>query len=95
MDTEMKVDVDLLKDQHAELKALLNEILRRLPDPDAVAGSSELLTAKQAGKYLGMSHATMYRHLNNRKDPLPSFKIGQSRKFRVDQLNWWLEKHSA
>jgi excisionase family DNA binding protein len=56
---------------------------------------SRLLSTKQAQEMLGVGKVTLFKMLRNKKDPLPSFKIGRLRKFRLDQLTWYIDKHSV
>jgi excisionase family DNA binding protein len=60
--------------------------------PDAFQ-QSRLLSVRQAQEMLGVSKKTIHRLLGNKTDPIPSVKIGHSRKFQLDKLLWWIEKH--
>lgn len=53
---------------------------------------ARLLSATQVQGILGVSRTTLYTFLKG-KDPIPSFKFGKSRRFSLDKLNWWIEKH--
>ncbi len=61
--------------------------------PDAFY-DSRLLSTRQAQEMLGVGKVTLFRMLRNKKDPLPSCKIGRLRKFSLDKLLWWIEKHA-
>lgn len=62
----------------------------RLPD---AFHDSRLLSCRQAQEMLGLSKSSLYRLLLSKKDPIPSVKIGRIRKFKLDKLLWWIEKH--
>ena len=53
---------------------------------------SRLLSTDEAQKLLGISRGTLYALINNKKDPIPTFKIGHFRKFKLDKLLWWIDK---
>lgn len=59
--------------------------------PDAFY-ESRLLSSRQTQEMLGVSKMTLWRLLQNKKDPIPSVKIGHKRKFKLDKLLWWIEK---
>ncbi len=54
---------------------------------------SRLLSCRQAQEMLGISKASLFRLLAIKNDPIPSVKIGRARKFKLDKLLWWIEKH--
>lgn len=60
--------------------------------PDAFF-DSRLLSRKQVLAMLGISQTTLTRMLNNKRDAIPSIKLGASRKFQLDKVLWWIEKH--
>lgn len=57
---------------------------------DQVAQKEELLTAKEASKYLKISSRTLYRHI--RKHQIPAFKLGGEWRFIRSELDKWLIK---
>jgi excisionase family DNA binding protein len=59
--------------------------------PDAYK-DSRLLSTEEAQKLLGVSRGTLYALINNKKNPIPTFKIGHFRKFKLDKLLWWIDK---
>ena len=62
--------------------------------PDA-AIQGRLLSCRQVQEMLGVSIATIFRLIKNKKDPLPSVKIGRMLKFPLDKVLWWIEKHAS
>lgn len=62
------------------------------PPLPAAFYENRMLTFKQTEEMLGVKKAKLFRLLNDKKDPLPSYKIGGSRKFKLDKLIWWIEK---
>jgi excisionase family DNA binding protein len=55
-----------------------------------IAQQEELLTAKEASKYLKISPRTLYRHI--RKHQIPAFKLGGEWRFVKSELDKWLIK---
>lgn len=55
-----------------------------IPDDPAV-----LLDADQVGKMLAVSPETVYNLARRHEDPLPSRKIGRSRRFVRDEVDAW------
>jgi excisionase family DNA binding protein len=53
-----------------------------------IAQQEELLTAKEASKYLKISPRTLYRHI--RKHQIPAFKLGGEWRFIKSELDKWL-----
>lgn len=51
-----------------------------------------MLNVKQVQEMLGVEKAKLYRLLGDKNDPIPSYKIGGSRKFKLDRVIWWIEK---
>lgn len=64
-----------------------------VPPMPAAFYENRMLTTFQLREMLGVSRASMYRLLRNKKDPLPSYKIGGHRRFKLDKVIWWIEKH--
>lgn len=65
--------------------------------PDALPEAfynGRLLSTKQAQEMLGVGKVTLFKMLRNKSDPLPSFRVGRLRKFKLDQLLWWIDKHA-
>lgn len=61
----------------------------------ALVVSNRLLSAPEAQEILGVGKSTLYGLLRSKKDPIPSIKIGKNRRFNLDKLLWWIEKHEA
>ena len=51
--------------------------------------SSTLLTVGQAADYLSLKRSRVYDLVRQRR--IPHYKIGSSLRFRVDELDKWLE----
>ena len=51
---------------------------------------SEVLTFKEAKRYLKVSSSTLYRLVQGRK--IPSSKVGRSWRFRKERLIEWLKR---
>jgi len=71
---------------------------RRGPKPYPVRspeeiGSGGLMTVKEAAGYLCISPERLYLLAN--KGTLPSYKIGASRRFKLADLNAWIEQQTA
>ena len=62
-------------------------------EKEALIQANRLLSTHEAGKILGVSKTALFAYLRSKKDPIPSFKIGKYRRFKLDQLNWWIAKH--
>ncbi len=60
--------------------------------PELIEGN-RLLTAPEVQEILGVGKSTLYSLLKSKKDPIPSIKIGNSRRYKLDKLLWWIEKH--
>lgn len=60
--------------------------------PDAFY-ESRLLSCRQVQDMMGISKGTLFNLLRNKKDPFPSVKIGRNRKFKLDKVLWWIDKH--
>lgn len=56
---------------------------------------SRLLTVKQLEEMMGIKKSAIYNLLRNKTDPIPSVKIGKHRRFKLDKVLWWIEKHEA
>lgn len=56
---------------------------------------SKLLSQDEVCSILKVSRSALYRYMAQKKDPLPSFKFGGRRRFRHDQLMWWIDKHAV
>jgi excisionase family DNA binding protein len=48
------------------------------------------LTFQEAQEYLGVSHQTLYKLIN---DGLPSHKVGKKRVFLKEELIQWIKEH--
>lgn len=53
----------------------------------------KLLSCAQVQGLLGISKTSLFNILRDKKDPIPSFKIGKNRKFKLDKVLWWIDKH--
>lgn len=62
-----------------------------LAEPKAV-NELRMLDANQIIKMFRISKTTLYALLKRRKDPIPSVKIGKSRRFPLERVLWWREK---
>lgn len=49
------------------------------------------LDAAQVSKVLKISRSTLYGLIFRTKNPIPTVKIGKSRRFPVDKLRWWMD----
>lgn len=70
-----------------------NMEINTVPKMPAAFYESRLLSSRQAAEMLGVSKMTLWRFTQDKKDPIPSVKIGHNRKFKLDKLLWWIEKH--
>jgi excisionase family DNA binding protein len=50
----------------------------------------EVMTLREASKYLGISPDTLYKYLSESK--IPAFKLGNRWRFKKDLLDRWMEK---
>ena len=48
-------------------------------------------TIEDVMKILKVSESTIHGLVKRSKNPLPSVKIGKSRRFPYDKLRWWME----
>jgi excisionase family DNA binding protein len=55
-----------------------------------MAQQEELLTAKEASKYLKISPRTLYRHIKEYQ--IPALKLGREWRFIKSELDKWLIK---
>lgn len=60
-----------------------------------LVSEGRLLSSKQVKEMWGVSHKWLWVHtLKGREsERIPSFKLGKVRRYRADELAWWLEKH--
>lgn len=56
---------------------------------------ARLLSSDEVCQILKIGKSTLYRYMKSKKDPLPSFVIGGTRRFRADQITWWVDKHAV
>lgn len=63
---------------------------RKLPD---AVHDNRLLSVSDVQEMLAIGKSTLYSLLRSKKDPIPSIKIGKNRRFKLDKLIWWIEKH--
>jgi excisionase family DNA binding protein len=73
---------DLLAEKYFER---VDERMKKIPE------LRRLITAKEAGQYLGLSTETIYRMASQKK--LPYLKIGDRVLFDIKALDHWIEKH--
>lgn len=60
----------------------------------AYAETAKLLTCKQVMELLGVKKNTLFKftlHLTP-DQRLPSYKVGKSRKYKFDEVMWWIDK---
>lgn len=57
-----------------------------------MAHFKEVMNAREASQYLGVSKETLYKYLW--KDQLPAFKLGNRWRFNKAVLDRWMEKQS-
>lgn len=50
-----------------------------------------LLTREQAMGLLGVSMTHLNTLVFRKKNPVPSVKVGKSRRFPLDKLRWWMD----
>ena len=62
------------------------------PLPDAIV-QGRLISAREAMTLLGISRRTLYTMTLHSKpsERIPSYKLGKSRKYKLDELLWWLD----
>ena len=53
----------------------------------------EVMTLREASKYLGISPDTLYKYLRDEKN-FPAFKLGNRWRFKKDLLDRWMERQS-
>ena len=73
---------DLLAEKYFER---MDERAKKIPE------LRRLITAKEAGQYLGLSNDTIYRMASQKK--LPYLKIVDRVLFDIKALDHWIEKH--
>src|SRR4030042_3308717 len=73
---------DLLAEKYFER---VDERVKKIPE------LRRLITAKEAGQFLGLSTDTIYRMASQKK--LPYLKIGDRVLFDIKALDHWIEKH--
>ncbi len=52
---------------------------------------SRMLSATQVQELLKCGKSKLYGLIMRRANPVPSVKIGNSRRFPLDKLRWWIE----
>ena len=52
----------------------------------------DVMTLREASKYLGVAPDTLYKYLSERR--IPTFKLGNRWRFKKDLLDRWMEKVS-
>lgn len=51
----------------------------------------QFLEVNQVCKFLKVSKSTLYGLISRTKNPVPSVKLGKSRRFPLDKLRWWMD----
>lgn len=64
----------------------------RPPLPPEIA-NRQLLSMNQVSAIMGVHRHTIQRMMNRKENRLPSLKIGGHRRFRLDKLIKWIDKH--
>jgi excisionase family DNA binding protein len=54
---------------------------------------TQIMTPKEAAKYLGLHVVTVYRLI--KKGNLPCFRVGGQWRFKKDLLDEWIEKNTS
>ncbi len=49
------------------------------------------LDVEQVRKVLKCSRGHLYSLISRKKNPLPSVKVGKSRRFPLDKMRWWMD----
>jgi predicted DNA-binding transcriptional regulator AlpA len=65
-----------------------------VPGADSIeaAPAAHLLTVPQACYFLQIGRSTLYRHMADKKNPLPYRKIGGCTRFELVQIQKWVAK---
>lgn len=50
-----------------------------------------MLTAKEVLRLVGVSNTKLYEMISDKKNPIPSRKMGKSRRFPFDKVRAWME----
>lgn len=53
--------------------------------------SCRFLSVTEATQLLKVSRTTLYGLVNRKQNPLPSVRIGKSRRFPFAKVRWWME----
>ena len=54
----------------------------------------EMLTPEDAANYLNVSISTLYRYLNRKKNPIPSYKFSSKNiRIKMEELDLWLDQN--
>lgn len=64
-----------------------------IKEAPAAVDTPSILTREQLQEYLKISKSTLTRLLSSKKDPIPSFMFRKVRRFQLEKINWWIEKH--
>lgn len=59
--------------------------------PANTIDTCRLLSADEVIKFLKISRTTLYELSIRKKNPIPSVKIGKSRRFPFDKVRFWME----
>lgn len=54
-------------------------------------GGAQLLSGPQICQFLKISKSKLYDLMRDKKNPIPSVKMGSSRRFPLDKIRWWME----
>jgi predicted DNA-binding transcriptional regulator AlpA len=58
---------------------------------DLFEGHGQLITIPEALKKLKISRSTLHGLMNRSGNPIPSVRIGKSRRIPLDKLLWWID----
>lgn len=68
---------------------MVEEIAGQLPE---LAESSRFLNSHQVISLLKVSRTTLHNLIMRVRNPIPSVKIGKTRRFPLDKLRVWMER---
>lgn len=55
--------------------------------------SRRLLSMNEVSTFMKINRHTIRRMMNRKDNPMPSLKIGGNRRFRLDKLLKWIDRH--
>jgi excisionase family DNA binding protein len=85
----MPTTSEILTFRPADFTELLKRLdnIERLIEKDNVPQIDDILTVEETCKYLKIAQPTLYRYIRTLN--LPTFKVGNQRRFRRSELNEW------